>query len=978
MEHITPPPLHPPGSQQLQRQKWDLKVSTNLQTRLLLVQDPQSTIKSLQDAIEEDHLAIYPAQGPVKCSTVCAVDYNAAGAERYYPINSKYLLRDALKRDGAEVFAYVELKQKKRKRSLGSHAMPDLLSGAPGQKRPRAAAAASSPSPLPPPQLEGEVRSRTSDLTEGVEGDTETVMLRKTARAQQRKKKHKTRQRAAATAQKAVTHGAAEEEGTGGSQEMQHSQQPQKGAAKTGKIGHGEGSRGVDEEEDKRGTSGAVAPAAPAKAAKNIEARELLGKGEEAPAGKSGKRKRGRSQAVAAAAEGAGARQVPQEVDEDLAEGNGAASRQLQPAADAADVSSPEQGRKKRRKKNRHGSGADSVFLESNEDGDAPSRPQEIAPQPSNAPGAAAAATLGKGGGAAGVETRNTRRKLEMNGGSVQAAADQRSSGTEGRPAAEGTGGEGGRASGVADAGRPEATTNDAALPATLTGKRSSGGLSSAAAGTAKKEDCESNSEEDEGGEEKAGAAAAAGQTASGAPSQAVGGALSESSDSSDSESDSDDEEAPAQETSSQQPWRRPPQMSSNDTSSSGAAGSPSKRGPVQTSAPAAQRTSAADGAELRPSPASGDVPEKPALPSAEPQSSSSSEDESSDESSSSDDEVRPERGNAAGAPVQKQEAPEEVLPKQDALDESDSEGVSDPGFKEEADVKQEEEHKEVKSESEEEAGMKQEAGVKQVGYPKGQAEVSSEDESSEDDDSPEEEDSEAEEQESEEEECGQVETPGDDSSGSPEDESDGASPSDAEVEGGSSKNMAAEDNEFDRLKNEATQKVLDTLADMPDAISMLLAAKSARKKARQNGGTPTAEAAQKEAPSTPVPSDARLASLGEALIRQMESQEQPTQNNAAAVTLTGHPELKPLAEYKGESDLRSALRAALVPLVNHQQGTNHKFAAQVLRQCPKPAWWPLEKWDKNQLDRRWKALEAVYHAVQAQRRSLMGSASSA
>lgn len=45
------------------------------------------------DAIEEDHLAIYPAQGPVKCSTVCAVDYSAAGAERYYPINSKYLLR---------------------------------------------------------------------------------------------------------------------------------------------------------------------------------------------------------------------------------------------------------------------------------------------------------------------------------------------------------------------------------------------------------------------------------------------------------------------------------------------------------------------------------------------------------------------------------------------------------------------------------------------------------------------------------------------------------------------------------------------------------------------------------------------------------------------------------------------------------------------------------------------------------------------
>ena len=39
----------------------------------------------------------------------------------------------------------------------------------------------------------------------------------------------------------------------------------------------------------------------------------------------------------------------------------------------------------------------------------------------------------------------------------------------------------------------------------------------------------------------------------------------------------------------------------------------------------------------------------------------------------------------------------------------------------------------------------------------------------------------------------------------------------------------AVAESEFDRLKNAATQKVLDTLADMPDAISMLLAAKSAR-----------------------------------------------------------------------------------------------------------------------------------------------------
>lgn len=51
------------------------------------------------------------------------------------------------------------------------------------------------------------------------------------------------------------------------------------------------------------------------------------------------------------------------------------------------------------------------------------------------------------------------------------------------------------------------------------------------------------------------------------------------------------------------------------------------------------------------------------------------------------------------------------------------------------------------------------------------------------------------------------------------------------------------------------------------------------QKKARQIGGAAAAaEPARQEAPSTPVPSDARLASLGEALIRQKESQEQATQ----------------------------------------------------------------------------------------------------
>lgn len=48
----------------------------------------------------------------------------------------------------------------------------------------------------------------------------------------------------------------------------------------------------------------------------------------------------------------------------------------------------------------------------------------------------------------------------------------------------------------------------------------------------------------------------------------------------------------------------------------------------------------------------------------------------------------------------------------------------------------------------------------------------------------------------------------------------------------------SAEDTDFDRLKNEATQRVLDTLADMPDAISMLLAAKSARVSTVANSST--------------------------------------------------------------------------------------------------------------------------------------------
>lgn len=47
---------------------------------------------------------------------------------------------------------------------------------------------------------------------------------------------------------------------------------------------------------------------------------------------------------------------------------------------------------------------------------------------------------------------------------------------------------------------------------------------------------------------------------------------------------------------------------------------------------------------------------------------------------------------------------------------------------------------------------------------------------------------------------------------------------------------------------------------------------------------------------------------------------------------------------------------------------------AQVLRECKKPEWWPLDSWNKSILDRNWKSLEAVYHAIQEQRRLLLGS----
>ena len=323
--------------------------------------------------------------------------------------------------------------QKKRKRSVGTHATPDPLSGALGKKRPRAAAAASSLSPLSHIQLEGEVRSRSSGSTEGAEGDTETVMVQKAARSKERKKKHKQRQQAATVA---LTHAAAEEKETAGSQEeIQHSPQPQKGAAKTDAAQCDTGSKELHEEKNDRETSEAVAAAKPAAPAKSTKARELSGLEESIPAGKSGKRKRGRSQAGAAEIEDAraAARQVPQEADEELVEGNGAAS--LQPAADdgaqPALARSAKQGSRKRRKRNRHGGGAEALFLDNNDDGIAPevnAQPQELAPQ----------------------------QALPLEVGS---------------------------ALGVADAGRADATNNNAAQPAPPTGKRSAEGGSTAAAG---------------------------------------------------------------------------------------------------------------------------------------------------------------------------------------------------------------------------------------------------------------------------------------------------------------------------------------------------------------------------------------------------------------------------------------------------------------------------------------------------------------
>lgn len=45
------------------------------------------------EAVEEDHVAVYPEQGPVKCCTVSLIDTDSAGVERYYAVASKYLLQ---------------------------------------------------------------------------------------------------------------------------------------------------------------------------------------------------------------------------------------------------------------------------------------------------------------------------------------------------------------------------------------------------------------------------------------------------------------------------------------------------------------------------------------------------------------------------------------------------------------------------------------------------------------------------------------------------------------------------------------------------------------------------------------------------------------------------------------------------------------------------------------------------------------------
>jgi predicted NUDIX family NTP pyrophosphohydrolase len=40
---------------------------------------------------------------------------------------------------------------------------------------------------------------------------------------------------------------------------------------------------------------------------------------------------------------------------------------------------------------------------------------------------------------------------------------------------------------------------------------------------------------------------------------------------------------------------------------------------------------------------------------------------------------------------------------------------------------------------------------------------------------------------------------------------------------------------------------------------------------------------------------------------------------------------------------------------------------AQMFRECERPAWWPLKRWDKAQLDRQRPALGQVHAALAAQ-----------
>ncbi|EIE23012.1 hypothetical protein COCSUDRAFT_41999 [Coccomyxa subellipsoidea C-169] len=770
------------------------------------------------------------------------VDYDAAGGERYYAINAKYLLRDALKQDGAEVFAHLVLHQKKRKRSTGSQPTPEPLPDGPGHKRPRAAAADSSPSALPA-TLETEVASRLGVLTEGREGVGGSVMTGATALKKQ--KKIKARKRAALAVRQAAEECVAEPDNQAAAS---HGAQPAEQPRSQKKAARGR-SADSNRREQKKGKG-------------RVEVKK-------ADVAASGKRKGRRSQAEGVAAAG----QLPQAAEEAAAAAltalaDGAAQAGAAGASEPEQVLSAGQSMKWRRRERKHGSGDDAAQEHPADDtpGSAAAGADDGLPAPSHAPAMNGTEPAG------GAET-DSRRKRQKHGGSSE-PAEAHAKTAHGVEAMQEVSEKPDTNGAAADDG-----VVGAARLASPAGEESSDEDSIAKALSAVKKFGAESTSEDEGDSPTAAAekAPAAPDVARKAPTHEP--SSSSEASSSESESDSEDEAESNGGIGSQlQLAQQPPSSNSADAAAEG-----------ETAATVAEQ----------------------------PHSSGK---ESSEEGSSSEEESSDNEG--AAQPTEGGIAPGLVAYGQAAA------GANGPA--------------ESEGPEKEAGGKGQEAGGK-----------SSEESSSE-------EESEGESGEESEEDEGDDEM-----------ESNDASPETAGVKG--SATMADGESEFDRLKNEATQKVLDTLADMPDAISMLLAAKSARKKARESKGGN--EAGTQEAPTTPVPSDARLASMAEALQRQKDSQQQADKAGASSASgPKGHPELLPLAEYKTESDLRKALRAALIPMVNSQQGTSHKSATQVLAQGTQPTWWPLDKWGKKILDRRWKALEAVYHALQEQRRLLAGT----